>query len=158
MLVSFNFENEMHLQLSYRLLVERYQNADRINTPGLSLSELPSYEDHSEWLKNYSSAEYYLWEQAGELVAQVFLRSSNSEETDLAITNEMGIFVLEKHWGTGIGTDAVNALLEIHPHKTIYAKVSPENLRSENLFKKIGFQNITNIWSINHQHDKTESI
>ena len=149
MLISFDFENEIHLQFSYQLLVERYQNAERINTPGFSLNELPSYADHCEWLRKQSNAEYYLWQQEGKLVAQVFLRTSSTEKTDLAIRNEVGVFVLEQYWETGIGTAAVTALLEKHPQKTIYAKINPENKRSENLFKKLGFQNITNIWSVN---------
>lgn len=150
MLVPFNIENKEHVKFSYRLLVERYQYSDVINTPGLSLNQLPSCEDHSKWLKRQASAEYFLWEKEKEFVAQVFLRTSTSDDSDLAIANEVGIFVLEKYWGTGIGTAAVNALLEKHPHKTIYAKLNPENKRSENLFKKLGFNNITNIWSVNN--------
>lgn len=150
MLISFDYENDSHLKFSYLLLVERYQNADRINTPGFSLKKLPSYPDHCEWLRKQTAAEYYLWQQQGEFVAQVFLRSGSSEMTDLAIRNEIGVFVLEQYWESGIGTAAVSALLEEHPHKTIYAKINPENKRSENLFKKLGFQNITNIWSVNH--------
>ncbi|MBN67867.1 MAG: hypothetical protein CME32_01125 [Gimesia sp.] len=150
MLISFDYENDSHLKFSYQLLVERYQNADRINTPGSSLTELPSYQDHCEWLRKQTAAEYYLWQQQGKLVAQVFLRSSSSERIDLAIRNEIGVFVLQQHWEAGIGTAAVAALLDKYPNRAIYAKINPDNKRSEKLFKKLGFQNITNIWSVNH--------
>ena len=156
MLISFDNQNNNHLKFSYRLLVERYQNSDRINTPGISLNELPTYQDHCIWIRNQLSSEYYLWQQHGEYVAQVFLRSNTSDNSDLSIRNEVGVFVLKEHWGAGIGSAALTALLRKHPQKTVYAKINPENTRSQNLFKKIGFQNITNIWSLNHEYEQAK--
>lgn len=57
---------------------------------------------------------------------------------------ELSVFVLREHWGTGLGTDAVNATMDFAfgfmPWDRIWLSTDSGNARAQRSFEKSGFQ------------------
>ncbi|CAM9152984.1 GNAT family N-acetyltransferase [Mycoplasma marinum] len=57
---------------------------------------------------------------------------------------EIGYILNKDYWGMGIGTQALTLSMNFayrwHKGKTLYASVIPENIASQNLLKKCGFE------------------
>ena len=52
---------------------------------------------------------------------------------------EVGYWVGRTHWGRGIATKALAALLHLDPARPLYARVSPHNVGSLRVLEKCGF-------------------
>lgn len=146
MLIKLEPSNTDHVDFAYSLLQERYQESN-INISGTSHPDLPNYDTHKLWLEENAKDGYYIWIINNKMIAMATIRTN--ETNDLFMKNEVGIFVLKDSWGQGIGYEVMNALIELHPNTEIYARVNPMNDRSNNLFKKLGFEKVANIWRFN---------
>ncbi len=53
---------------------------------------------------------------------------------------EIGYYLTKKYQNKGIATNAVMDMLKMHPRERYFATVNVNNIRSNNLVKKLGFQ------------------
>lgn len=148
MLLEIDISDESHLKFTYQLMQERYQQQykDNINIKYLSSETLPSYYSHVKWIKKHGSGNLRLYKVGDDFAALVTHFEIQDVSADITINNEIGIFVLERYWGKGIGYECLKEFLSQNPDLVAYAKINPNNTRSINLFKKLGFECIAQIW------------
>lgn len=53
---------------------------------------------------------------------------------------EIGYYLTKEYQNKGIAVDAVKKMLELHPRERYFATVNSNNVRSNNLVKKLGFR------------------
>ena len=53
---------------------------------------------------------------------------------------EIGYYLTKKYQNKGIAVNAVNDMLKLHPKERYFATVNINNIRSNNLVKKLGFK------------------
>ena len=53
---------------------------------------------------------------------------------------EIGYYLTNEYQNKGIAISAVKKMLELHPRERYFATISINNVRSNNLVKKLGFQ------------------
>jgi len=142
MLVPVDPTGEQHQQLLYKLLEERYLQAETINTLG-SLPTLPSFSAYRTWLTAQPCDRYYLCSENGVFRGSVLLRPWGDDAQGRC---EIGVFVFARHRGEGVGTRAVEAILNRHPQTSPVAIINPHNQASESLFRKFGFRPAETVW------------
>lgn len=74
-------------------------------------------------------------EHEGVIVGNVFLRASPRTPGVL----ELGYHFLPACWGRGFATEAARAVLDTAPGARVEAPVVPENTRSQEVVKRLGF-------------------
>ena len=52
----------------------------------------------------------------------------------------IGYYLTKEYQNKGIAVDAVKKMLELHPRERYFATVNSNNVRSNNLVKKLGFR------------------
>jgi len=124
----YNYPKEMRLAKLYKLLKER--------TPAQSIShkKMPSRKEHEAFIERKPYAIHYFIcpsEDLDKIWGAVYLTCSR----------EIGVQVFEKHKGYGVGTKAIEELMEIHKGPYL-ANIAPSNLESSRFFKKLGFHMI----------------
>ena len=71
---------------------------------------------------------------------------------------EVGYRFAKKHWGTGVGTEVASALMqwanEKFPQRQVFATTGLENVASQKVLAKCGFEFITNIPIIEGREEK----
>ena len=130
-----------HLNFLYQLLVERPESAN------ISHQELPDFDEHVMFFK---SQPYYKWlmiEVDCALVGAVYI----------TWRNEIGISIEADCEGCGYGSDALEHLIKrfrplpANPgvcNGRFVANINPENVRSIELFKRIGFRHLSNTYAL----------
>jgi len=135
MLVNVDVSNETHVQFLYQLLCERYET-DNINIEGRSLTSRPEFKDYREHLTRTVDKYHYIWCESELLKAYIFMRGTD---------REIGIFVPRKYWGQGIGDTALTALSTV-VECPLTAIIHPDNINSQNLLHKHGFEIVGTLW------------
>jgi RimJ/RimL family protein N-acetyltransferase len=116
----------------YRLLQER---TDEIN---ISHRAMPRWEDHIRFVASRPYSEWYLIEQQGEFIGSIYLSRQD----------EIGIFIFRARQGSGLGRQAIAALIARHPRKRYLANINPANHRSIAFFQNLGFRHIQNTYAL----------
>jgi RimJ/RimL family protein N-acetyltransferase len=105
----------------YMLLRER--------TPQQSISHkrMPSIEEHLAFIESNPYPHWFLIEVDDDVVGSVYLTSNR----------EIGIFILPKFHGRGIGKAVIDRMRRDYPGKLL-ANVNPENAVSRKMFEGLG--------------------
>lgn len=129
----------------WEILQERADPRD-IDT-NISHKETPTREEHDLFVINHPFWKWFLIRHKGEWVGQIRVSSRN----------EIGVGLLRKHRGKGLGTEAVKTLMEtLKPQPAIksmrregwIANINPMNAKSQNMFKALGFWHIQNTYGL----------
>lgn len=121
----------------WKILTERSDPEDA-NT-NISHTMLPRREDHDEFVENHPFRSWWLIEREGEWIGQI----------RLSWRNEIGVGLLRKYRGRGLGEQAVQELLshtkpspeiKSHTRPNFIANINPANERSKAMFQKLGFK------------------
>lgn len=125
-----------HYKVLYQILAERepYQN--------ISHREMPSYEDHINFVNSFPYKEWYIVYNNGPAVGSIYISRNN----------EIGLFILKEFQGKGYGAWALNFVLENNKHIAFQANINPRNFKSIAFFKKFGF-----LWAPEISNDQQSS-
>jgi len=121
---------ENHQSILYELLKERDPETN------ISHKEMPSFEEHCEFIKNHPYEAWYLIKVADDFVGAIYLTSPPRKST---AGNEIGIFIFKEHQAQGYGSKAIKMLMQMHGKRRYLANISPLNTRSIKMFRKLGF-------------------
>lgn len=107
----------------YRLLSERTPDVN------ISHSKLPTWEQHVAFVASRPYAHWYMVDVGAEdFVGAVYLTKAR----------EIGVGILHRYHGAHYGPMAVRLLMDRHPGRFL-ANVNPRNVRSIEMFHKLGF-------------------
>ena len=116
--------------LLYQLLQERVPDTN------ISHREMPTWDAHIHFIQSRPYKAWYVIQGDGNPVGSIYLSKMN----------EIGVFILIKHQGQGFGTQAIQMLMERHPEERFLANINPNNSRSIQFFKSLGFRHIQNTY------------
>ena len=88
-------------------------------------------------------------EYESEIIGNVFLRHSRRTPDTL----ELGYHFLPSAWGRGFATEASKRVLENGPETKVEATVVPDNIRSQSVVTKLGFQKSGQVMHAQRLHD-----
>ena len=116
--------NEKDYEFLYKLLSERKQ------ITFISHKKMPTYEEHVKFVKSEPYSKWYIIQIDDKKIGSIYLTKQN----------EIGIFLKEDIQRRGIGSDALNELININPGLRYLANINPKNKKSIDFFKKSGFK------------------
>ena len=125
--------DEKDIQFLYNLLEERKR------VTRFSHKKMPTYEEHVNFVKSSPYSKWYIIEVDGERAGSIYLTKQN----------EIGIFLNEGLKEKGIGSNALNILIAKNPGLRYLANINPENKKSIEFFKKLGFTLIQYTYVLN---------
>ena len=125
--------DEKDVQFLYNLLEERKP------VTYISHKKMPTYEEHVNFVKSSPYSKWYIIEVNGERAGSIYLTKQN----------EIGIFLNEGLQEKGIGSNALNVLIGKNPDLRYLANINPENKKSIEFFKKLGFRLIQYTYELN---------
>lgn len=108
----------------------------RPEVANISHRRMPTWQEHCAFVDSRPYQHWYLID-CGDYVGGVYLSKQR----------EIGIGVLQKHWGHGYGKSAILMLMEKHPGEFL-ANVAPANRVSIELFADLGFRHIQNTYRL----------
>lgn len=126
------YERPIALAVLYALLKER--------TPEQSIShrEMPTFEQHEDYVSCRPHPHWYLIEADGAYVGSIYLSDND----------EIGVFLFARCQHEGYGRRAVELLIQAHPRERYLANINPENQRSIGFFGKLGFHHIQSTYEL----------
>lgn len=108
----------------YDLLLEREPKTN------IKHSIPPSFTEHLQFIKSKPYSKWYvIIDEDKNRLGTIYL----TEE------NKVGIFVKKKYVKKGIGSIALQTLIQKNPKSRYIANINPKNQKSKNFFKKNGF-------------------
>jgi RimJ/RimL family protein N-acetyltransferase len=110
--------------IPYQLLDEREPKQN------ISHREMPTWQQHCNYIGSRPHAAWYWFTSPGDIPAGCVYLSKQ---------REIGIGVLKAHRGQGLGKQAVQELMCMHPGRVL-ANINPANTQSARLFHSIGFK------------------
>ncbi len=125
--------DEKDVQFLYNLLEERKP------VTYISHKKMPTYEEHVNFVKSSPYSKWYIIEIDEERAGSIYLTKQN----------EIGIFLNEGLQEKGIGSNALNVLIGKNPDLRYLANINPENKKSIEFFKKLGFRLIQYTYELN---------
>ena len=125
--------DEKDVQFLYDLLEERKP------VTYISHKKMPTYEEHVNFVKSSPYSKWYIIEVDEERAGSIYLTKQN----------EIGIFLNEGLQEKGIGSNALNLLIGKNPDLRYLANINPENKKSIEFFKKLGFTLIQYTYELN---------
>lgn len=138
-------ENHADIELLYRLLLERPQEAN------ISHREAPPYYQHASFVRSRPYEHWYIILGDGSIGAPRVGAISATKQ------NEIGIAILKAHQGNGYAAAAITQfLLDHRPLPAIpsqrsgrwLANVAPDNAPSHALFKRLGARHISTTYEL----------
>ena len=106
---------------------------DRPNYANISHNKMPYWEEHIAFMESNPYKEWFIVEGL-ELSGYMDVGSVYITKAD-----EIGIAVLRKYWRKGYGLAIIKEVMKECPREKYYANISPYNMGSQKLFKKLGF-------------------
>lgn len=105
--------------------------SERETVVNISHHQMPTWEQHCEFV---NSRPYREW----------FIVINDTEKPVgacyLSKQNEIGVQVFRDFQGRGYGNFAIQAIMYRHADERLLANISPENVKSQEVFKKLGFR------------------
>ena len=121
--IDFLLIKESDYRFLYDLLLQRNPDVN------ISHKKMPTYEEHLKFVKSQPYARWYIIEVNNEKVGSIYLTHEN----------EIGIFLGEGSQAKGIGSNALNVLIDQNPGLRYLANINPKNKKSIDFFEKSGF-------------------
>lgn len=109
---------------------EPYQN--------ISHRKMPTWEEHIAFVESKPYKAWYLIKNDEKWVGAIYLSKMN----------EIGIFIFKQSQSKGVGKDAVNELMKLHPSERFLANIAPHNIKSINFFEGMGFKMIQRTYEL----------
>ena len=125
--------NEKDYEFLYKLLSERKQ------ITFISHKKMPTYEEHVKFIESEPYSKWYIIQIDDKKIGSIYLTKEN----------EIGIFLKEDIQRRGIGSNALNELININPGLRYLANINPKNDKSIEFFKKSGFKLIQYTYELN---------
>ena len=125
--------NEKDYEFLYKLLLERKQ------ITFISHKKMPTYEEHVKFIESEPYSKWYIIQIDDKKIGSIYLTKEN----------EIGIFLKEDIQRRGIGSNALNELININPGLRYLANINPKNDKSIEFFKKSGFKLIQYTYELN---------
>ena len=125
--------NEKDYEFLYKLLLERKQ------ITFISHKKMPTYEEHVKFIESKPYSKWYIIQINDNKIGSIYLTKEN----------EIGIFLKEDIQRRGIGSNALNELININPGLRYLANINPKNEKSIEFFKKSGFNLIQYTYELN---------
>ena len=125
--------NEKDYEFLYELLSERKQ------ITFISHKKMPTYEEHVKFIESEPYSKWYIIQIDDKKIGSIYLTKEN----------EIGIFLKESLQRSGIGSNALNKLIDINPGLRYLANINPKNEKSIKFFKKSGFKLIQYTYELN---------
>jgi len=116
----------------YNLLKERDSRAN------ISHKKMPNFKQHEKFILSKPYSKWYIIQNFEEDVGSIYLTKDN----------EIGIFLIKKMHGKGIGHIALRLLIEKNPRSRYLANVNPKNKKSIQFFKNNGFKLIQHTYEL----------
>jgi RimJ/RimL family protein N-acetyltransferase len=119
-------------QLLYQLLQER--------KPSVNISHrvMPTWQQHRKFIARRPYSAWYLVKSGAEYVGAVYLTAAN----------EIGVSILARSRGLGLGARAVRTLMRKHGRRRYLANINPRNTRSIRMFRRMGFKIIQETYEL----------
>ena len=131
--IGFQIIKNTDYEFLYDLLLQRNPDAN------ISHKKMPTYEEHVNFVKSSPYSKWYIIEVDEERAGSIYLTKQN----------EIGIFLNEGLQEKGIGSNALNVLIGKNPDLRYLANINPENKKSIEFFKKLGFRLIQYTYELN---------
>ena len=131
--IDFQIIKNTDYEFLYDLLLQRNPDAN------ISHKKMPTYEEHVNFVKSSPYSKWYIIEVDEERAGSIYLTKQN----------EIGIFLNEGLQEKGIGSNALNLLIGKNPDLRYLANINPENKKSIEFFKKLGFTLIQYTYELN---------
>jgi len=96
----------------------------------ISHRKMPTYSEHVRFVMSKPYSKWYV----------IYFNSKKAGSIYLSKQDEVGIFLKKNMKQKGIGTKAMNILMELNPRSRYLANVNPKNTNSINFFKKNNFE------------------
>ena len=103
--------NEKDYEFLYELLSERKQ------ITFISHKKMPTYEEHVKFIESEPYSKWYIIQIDDKKIGSIYLTKEN----------EIGIFLKEPIQRRGIGSNALNELIDINPGLRYLANINPKN-------------------------------
>jgi len=116
----------------YNLLKERDPRAN------ISHKKMPNIKQHEKFILSKPYSKWYIIQNIDEDLGSIYLTKDN----------EIGIFLIKKIQGKGIGFNALQLLIEKNPRSRYLANVNPKNKKSTQFFKNNGFKLIQHTYEL----------
>jgi RimJ/RimL family protein N-acetyltransferase len=119
-------------QFLYQLLQER--------KPYVNISHcvMPNWQQHCKFIARRPYSAWYLVKSGTEYVGAVYLTAAN----------EIGVSILARWHGLGLGPRAVRTLMRKHGRRRYLANINPRNKRSIRMFRQMGFKIIQETYEL----------
>lgn len=117
------YESRKFWQVPYLLLEEREPHQN------ISHRKMPTWVEHCNFIESCPYLAWYVIQDR---------RSNNVGCVYLSKQREIGVGVLREYRGQGLGREAIEGLMRLHPGKFL-ANVAPGNHTSHHLFESLGF-------------------
>ena len=108
----------------YELLEERDE------TINVSFKKIPSFEEHSNFVKNNKYDGWYI----------ISINKKNVGHINIDSKSYIGTFIKKDYQKLGIGVESFKKLRILHPREKYFGKVNPKNFQSRILLEKMGFK------------------
>ena len=115
---------EEHYKFLYRLLSQREPHQN------ISHQIMPTFSAHVNFVDSHPYAEWYVIVVDDLYVGSIYLTKAR----------EIGLFIDRKYRRAGLGTIALNKLIQRTHVRPLYANISPNNPMSEEFFKRNEFK------------------
>ena len=131
--INFLIIEETDYKFLYELLLQRKKIVN------ISHKKMPTYEEHVKFIESEPYSKWYIIQIDDKKIGSIYLTKEN----------EIGIFVKEDIQRRGIGSNALNELININPGLRYLANINPKNEKSIEFFKKSGFKLIQYTYELN---------
>ena len=131
--INFLIIEETDYKFLYELLLQRKKIVN------ISHKKMPTYEEHVKFIESEPYSKWYIIQIDDKKIGSIYLTKEN----------EIGIFLKESIQRRGIGSNALNELIDINPGLRYLANINPKNEKSIEFFKKSGFKLIQYTYELN---------
>ena len=131
--INFLTIEETDYKFLYELLLQRKKIVN------ISHKKMPTYEEHVKFIESEPYSKWYIIQIDDKKIGSIYLTKEN----------EIGIFLKEDIQRRGIGSNALNELININPGLRYLANINPKNDKSIEFFKKSGFKLIQYTYELN---------
>ena len=131
--INFLTIEETDYKFLYELLLQRKKIVN------ISHKKMPTYEEHVKFIESEPYSKWYIIQIDDKKIGSIYLTKEN----------EIGIFLKESIQRRGIGSNALNELIDINPGLRYLANINPKNEKSIKFFKKSGFKLIQYTYELN---------
>ncbi|WP_320416699.1 GNAT family N-acetyltransferase [Candidatus Nitrosotenuis chungbukensis] len=111
------------------------------------IKSLPTYHEHKQFVKSFPYSRWYV----------IYFNSVRAGSISITVQNEIGIWILQKFQNKGIGSKALEILIQKSPTKRYLANINPKNKESMEFFEKHNFKLIQYTFELKNNETKKKN-